>query len=176
MQGNFKTCLEALEHLIRGSSTGSSAEEAEKNRAIVRAAFEAWAAGGTFADILDEEVEWTIAGSGRSGGTFRGRQKFLDGAYRPIADRFASGMKPTVLGLFADGDEVIVRWDGIAPMKDGQTYRNSYAWFFRMHNGRVVRATAFLDLPTYDAARDGRPLPSWPDPPSAARAKSEPTK
>jgi ketosteroid isomerase-like protein len=47
-------------------------------------------------------------------------------------------------------------------MKDGQTYRNSYAWFFRMRAGRVIAATAFLDLPTYDAALSGDPLPPWP--------------
>ena len=71
-------------------------------------------------------------------------------------------MKPQVLGLFADGDEVVVRWNGEAAMEDGQTYRNSYAWFFRMREGKVVRAAAFLDLPTYDAALAGTSLPDWP--------------
>lgn len=137
--------------------------DTERNRDIVRDAFEAWAAGGTdFFDILDEDAEWTIAGSGPSAQTFHGRQAFLDGGYDPIADRFAAGIKPTVLGLYADGDEIVVRWDGTAPLKDGQIYRNSYAWFFRMRGGKVVEATAFLDLPTYDAALDGKALPAWP--------------
>ena len=47
-------------------------------------------------------------------------------------------------------------------MKDGQTYCNSYAWFFTMRDGKVVEATAFLDLPTYAAAIAGTPLPPWP--------------
>lgn len=71
-------------------------------------------------------------------------------------------MTPTVRGIFADGGTVIVRWDGVAPMKDGQTYRNSYAWFFTMRGGKVVEATAFLDPSTYDAAVAGAPLPPWP--------------
>ena len=137
--------------------------ETEQNREIIRRAFDAWAAGGTtFFDTLDEEVEWTIAGSGPSAKTYRGRQAFLDGGYGPIRDRFVSPMKPEVIGLYADGDQVIVRWDGSAAMKGGQTYRNSYAWFFRMAAGKVIAATAFLDLPTYDAALAGKALPVWP--------------
>ena len=137
--------------------------ETEQNRAAVRAAFEAWAAGtGSFTDLLGEDAEWTIAGSGPSAQTFPDRQAFLDHAYGPIAEHFVSPMTPVVRGLYADGDTVIVLWDGAAAMTDGQTYRNRYAWFFKMRGGKVVRATAFLDLPTYDAALAGDPLPAWP--------------
>ena len=79
-----------------------------------------------------------------------------------MANRFAAPIEPEILGLYADGDQVVIRWDGTAPLKDGQTYRNSYAWFFKMRHGRVVKATAFLDLATYDAAIAGERLPSWP--------------
>lgn len=138
-------------------------DDAVANKAIVRRAFEDWAAGGNhFFDILDDDATWTIAGSGPSAQTFPTRQAFLDGGYGPIAHRFSSPMKPDVLGIYADGDEVIIRWDGAARMKDGQTYRNSYAWFFHMRNGKVIEATAFLDLPTYDAALEGKSLPPWP--------------
>ncbi len=140
-----------------------AAGTAETNKAIVRRAFEGWANGSTDVfDILDDEVTWTIAGSGPSAQTFHDRNAFLSGGYGPIAARFATPMKPEVLGIYADGDEVIIRWDGAAEMKDGQTYRNSYAWFFRMRNGKVIAATAFLDLPTYDAALEGKSLPPWP--------------
>lgn len=87
--------------------------EAERNRAIVSEAFSRWAHGGSVFDILDDAVEWTIAGSGASARTFHGK-------------------------------------------------RDSYAWFFKMRHGRVVKATAFLDLATYDAAIAGERLPSWP--------------
>lgn len=71
-------------------------------------------------------------------------------------------MQPIIRELIADGDTVVVRWDGVAPMKNGQIYRNSYAWFLTMRDGKVSAATAFLDLPTYDAALAGTPLPRWP--------------
>ncbi len=162
--GIFKTCLEALERLTGAHAVATDSENtAEGNRKIVRAAFEAWAAGSSdFSELLADDAVWRITGSGHSAQTFEGRQAFLDGAYHPIAQTFAAPMKPQVLGLFADGDEVVVRWDGEAAMEDGQTYRNSYAWFFRMREGKVVRAAAFLDLPTYDAALAGTSLPDWP--------------
>ena len=137
------------------------AREAQ-NRKIVRKAFERWGNGeGSFTDILDERVMWTITGSGPSARSFSGRQVFIDEALGPISARFASGMKPTIKTLMASGDEVVVHWDGVARMKDGQTYRNSYAWFFRMRKGKVVESTAFLDLATYDCALEGAPLPPW---------------
>lgn len=112
--------------------------------------------------MLADDVWWTIAGSAPSAQTFNGRQAFLTGAFDPIAESFAGPIKPTIRELVADGNAVVVRWDGVAPMKDWQTYRNSYAWFFTMRDGKVFEATAFLDLPTYDAALAGAPLPRWP--------------
>ena len=135
------------------------------NKELVRHAFDTWArTGAGVFDILADDVRWTIAGSASSAQTFEGRAAFLDGAFDPIADRFAGPMRPTIRELVADGDMVVVRWDGVAPMKDGQTYRNSYAWFFTMRDGKVFDATALLDLPTYDAALAGAPLPPWPGP------------
>ena len=37
-------------------------------------------------------------------------------------------------------------------MKDGQTYRDSDAKIFKIHDGRPVEVTAFLDLPTSGVA------------------------
>ena len=137
---------------------------AEYNRAVVTAAFDGWRDGrSSFVDLLDPTVTWTISGSGPTARTFSGWKAFVDGAYAPIAALFAVPMKPAITALIAEGDVVVVRWDGAAEMKDGQTYRNSYAWFFTMRNGKVVEATAFLDLPTYNAALDGEQLPDWPE-------------
>ena len=49
-------------------------------------------------------------------------------------------------------DTLVVRSDGAVPIKDGQTYRDSDAKIFKIHNGRPVEVTAFLDLPTSGVA------------------------
>ncbi|QCP14427.1 nuclear transport factor 2 family protein [Pseudoduganella umbonata] len=122
------------------------------NRQLVDAAFQRWAAGGSgfFNELLHEDVTWTIAGSGPSAGTYRGRQAFIDRAVAPFVARLASPIKPVARQVWADGEHVIVRWDGEATAADGQPYRNSYVWIFRMRGGRAIEATAFLDLAAYD--------------------------
>lgn len=123
-----------------------------ENKRTVEAAFGRWAAGGTgfFDELLAENVVWTIKGSGPSAGTFRSKADFVAKAVRPFADRLAVPVRPVSTRVWADGDHVIVNWDGQGVARDGAPYRNSYAWIFRMADGKVVEATAFLDLAPYD--------------------------
>jgi ketosteroid isomerase-like protein len=137
--------------------------ETESNRAMVRRAFDQWAAGEkSFFDLLADDVRWTIAGSGRSARTYRGREAFLSEAFAPVAERFAAPIQPVLAGLHADGNVVVLHWNGKAALRDGQTYRNSYVWILELRDGKIVKGTAFLDLRMYEAAVDGVPLPAWP--------------
>jgi uncharacterized protein len=43
----------------------------------------------------------------------------------------------------ADGDTVIVLWDGRGIANDGKPYENSCAWFMKMRDGKVVDGAAF---------------------------------
>jgi ketosteroid isomerase-like protein len=61
-----------------------------------------------------------------------------------------------VRGIWADDDMVIVPFDGVATATDGQEYRNTYTWYMRMKNGRVVDVTAFFATRTFDAPVDAR--------------------
>ena len=47
--------------------------------------------------------------------------------------------------VHADGDTVIVLWDGRGIAIDGHPYKNSYAWFMELRDGKVVDGTAFYD-------------------------------
>lgn len=117
----------------------------------MRRAYAAWAAGGTrFFDILDDRVVWTILGTGPHARTYRSKAAFLDTAVKPFGARLSAPLRPTVRSIHADGDAVIILWDGVATRRDGETYRNTYAWFFTMRRSRVVEAKALLDLQAYD--------------------------
>jgi uncharacterized protein len=50
-----------------------------------------------------------------------------------------------IRSIHADGDTVIVLWDGHGTANDGQPYNNSYAWFMRMRDGKITDGTAFYD-------------------------------
>ena len=76
-------------------------------------------------------------------------QVLLTGGGRLVVlARFADGrpFRPVeIRGIYADGDTVIVLWDGHGVANDGQPYDNSYAWFMRLEQGKVVDGTAFYD-------------------------------
>ena len=54
-------------------------------------------------------------------------------------------LRPTVRGLHADGDWVVVLFDAEATARDGVPYRNTYSWHLRLAGGAIVEAVAFFD-------------------------------
>lgn len=51
----------------------------------------------------------------------------------------------TIRSVYADGDTVIVVWDGRGIATDGLAYENNYVWIMRLHEGQVIDGTAFYD-------------------------------
>ena len=119
---------------------------AQDSAAQVRAAFEAWRTGqGNVFDLLADDVVCTVAGDSPVSGTYRSKQAFLDQAVAPITARLATPIVPRIERIVADGHHVVVLWQGAATTRDGGAYRNHYAWHLELADGRIVRATAFLD-------------------------------
>jgi ketosteroid isomerase-like protein len=91
---------------------------------------------------------WRIEGHSLASKEYRGRKEFIDEVLAPFGARFADGkpFRPTTIrSITADGDTVIVVWDGCGVANDGQPYSNSYAWIMRLVDGQVVDGTAFYD-------------------------------
>ncbi len=144
----------ALVALIMSSMVAAASEPdvAARNKQIVSEAFDRWAAGGNrfFGEMLAPDIVWTIKGSGPSAGIYRGLEPFIEQAIRPFVSRLSRPVRPVSKQVWADGDHVIIQWDGTGMARDGQAYNNSYAWIFHMRNGKAVEVTAFLDLAPYD--------------------------
>jgi ketosteroid isomerase-like protein len=122
-----------------------------RNKMIVEAGFDAWSRGaGSPFDLLTEDVTWTIVGRSLVAKTYRGREAFMAEVIRPFNARMREGLKPVVRQISTDGDRVVILFDASAIRRDGQPYANTYAWFFRMHDGKVVEATAFFDSIAFD--------------------------
>lgn len=138
------------------SSPYSSVEA--RNREIIRAAYERWAAGGRsfFDEVLTQDMTWTVMGSGFGAGTYQGRDTFKREVTEPFAALLATPVKPTVRHIWADGDDVIVRWSGAATTRKGKPYQNEFVWIFHMRDGRADRVTAFLDLTRFQAVFSDR--------------------
>ncbi|WP_206025312.1 nuclear transport factor 2 family protein [Micromonospora zingiberis] len=126
---------------IDGPPHGRPAGE-RRNLAAVTRAFERQNAGGDIYEILHDDVEWTIV----NGRTYPSKAEFLAEGAAPIMDRLATTLMMRIRDMWADGDTVIVRFDGDATAIDGVEYHNEYCWIWQLRRERVVRCYAFLDL------------------------------
>jgi ketosteroid isomerase-like protein len=139
-----------------GSAMAQTKTEIEaRNKALVQAGFEAWKAGtGSPFDLLADDASWTIVGNSDVAKTYPNKEAFLQHVIRPFNARMKEGIKPSIRGLYADGEAVIIFFDAAGMARDGRPYTNTYAWFFDMRDGKVIRAHAFFDsLPFNDLWR-----------------------
>jgi ketosteroid isomerase-like protein len=133
----------------------TDATETEANRETIRRAFAAWQErGAPIADVFAPDMVWRVEGHSRAAGEYADRQDFIDRVLTPFGARFARSDEPfrpvAIRSVHADGDTVIVLWDGRGVANDGEPYTNSYAWFMRMREGLVVDGTAFFDSIHFD--------------------------
>ena len=129
--------------------TSTPASSPEDNRRLIRAAFDAWRSGSAaITDVFAPDMTWRIEGHSAASRAYASKQQFVDEVLAPFAARFARGQRfrpATIRSIHADGDTVIVLWDGRGVANDGRVYENSYAWFLRLRDGLVVDGTAFYD-------------------------------
>ena len=123
----------------------------ERNKAAIQAAFNAWRAGtgGPFS-LLAPDATWTITGNSLAAKKYKTRDEFLNAVIKPFNARLAKPLVPTIRSLHSDRDTVIALFDGEATALDGKPYRNTYAWFMEMRDGKIVNVTAFFDSVAFD--------------------------
>lgn len=127
------------------------AADENANKATVRKAFDAWASGtGSPYDLLADDVEWTITGNSAAARTYPSRAAFIGEVIKPFNARMSVGLKPTIRNIYAEDDTVIVFFDAAGTAKDGRPYKNTYAWFLDLKEGRIVKASAFFDSVAFD--------------------------
>lgn len=121
-------------------------ETTAKNKEEIRKGFERWHTGtGSFFDLLDENMTWTITGSTPYSKTYNGKKALMDEVINPLNQRLSKKIVPTVRNIYADGDTVIAIWDGEATAKDGKPYLGTYSWSMQLDKGKIIKVVAFLD-------------------------------
>nr|WP_223217383.1 nuclear transport factor 2 family protein [Rhizobium cauense] len=133
--------------LLTANQVGAAMTSDESpNKAIVQKAFDAWAAGtGSPYDLLATDVKWTITGNSAASKTYPGRDPFISEVIKPFNARMSVGHKPAIGICMPRGDTVVVFFDAAGTAKDGKPYKNTYAWFLDLQDGKIVNASAFLD-------------------------------
>jgi len=127
----------------------------EANRQTIRDAFEAWQAGtAPITDVFASDMVWRIEGHSVASREYASRDQFVDEVLAPFGARFSAGerFRPVrIRSVVADGDTVVVVWDGRGVANDGEPYENSYAWIMRMRDAEVADGTAFYDSISFNA-------------------------
>jgi ketosteroid isomerase-like protein len=130
---------------------GVAAADEVSNKATVQKAFDAWAAGtGSPYDLLAHNLTWTITGNSAASRSYGSRDAFINEVIKPFNARMSVGLKPTIRNMYADGNTVIVFFDAAGTAKNGQLYKNTYAWFLDLDGGKIVKASAFFDSIAFD--------------------------
>jgi uncharacterized protein len=123
----------------------------ESNRRLVADAFAAWAAGtGYVTSIFAPDMRWEIAGRSAMSKKYDSTQQLIDEVLQPFGARFSADrpFRPVrIRAIYADDEQnaVAVIWDGEGTTTAGTTYRNAYAWFMTLREGKVIDGTAFYD-------------------------------
>jgi uncharacterized protein len=122
----------------------------EANRKIITQAFDAWHKGtGAITDVFAPNMVWRIEEHSLASKEYKDKHQFIDDVLRPFGARFATSdpfrpdQDPIGPRRRRHGDRSLGRGRGIA--NDGQPYENDYAWFMRLHEGKVIDGTAFYD-------------------------------
>src|SRR6267154_783285 len=101
--------------------------------------------GDAFLNALADDVSFTIIGSTKYSGTFKGKQELINKLLAPLNAQIEGGMTITPDNLIADGDFVAMQARGKALSKNGRRYDNTYCHVFRFANGKVLQVTEYLD-------------------------------
>jgi uncharacterized protein len=123
--------------------------QTEANRTLMTATFEAWRDGAEpFPYTWASDMVWRLEGRSIASREYASKGEYIEEFVKPFGARFrpSDRFRPTrIRAVHADGDTVVVLWDGRGIATDGRPYENTYAFFMRMHDGKVVDVTALTD-------------------------------
>jgi ketosteroid isomerase-like protein len=108
--------------------------------------------GKSFVESLADDICWTIIGSTKWSGTYRGKQAVLNELLKPLFAQFADQYTNTAHRFIAEDDYVVVECRGRVTTKSGAPYNNTYCWICRVADGKLQELTEYLDTELVTAA------------------------
>src|SRR5262245_16228163 len=129
--------------------TATNHAQTEANRRLMTATFEAWRDGDeAYPRPGASDMAWRLEGHSVASKEYASKREYIEEFVKPFGARFrpSDRFRPTrIRAIHADGDTVIVLWDGRGIATDGQPYENTYAFFMQMRDGKVIDVTALTD-------------------------------
>jgi ketosteroid isomerase-like protein len=98
--------------------------------------------GAAAVPCLDREAYTLAKGYGKFAGVRR--YETIVGTIDAFKKLLPTGLRPTIQSVTAEGERVVVEFDGDAETCDGQPYRNQYCMVFTMRGGRIVQVNEYF--------------------------------
>ena len=108
--------------------------------------------GKPFVDTMADDFSWTIPGDTPWSRTYSGKQVVVNELLRPLYAQFATPYISTTRRVMADGDMVIIEFDGRVTTKAGKAYNNRYCYVCRMEDGKMKDLMEYLDTALVNSA------------------------
>ncbi|HVA80688.1 MAG TPA: nuclear transport factor 2 family protein [Candidatus Binataceae bacterium] len=121
--------------------------DASGNKEMVRKMFAELAKGDAqgFMAAMADDVRFTLIGSTKYSGVFRGKQELAEKLLGPLSAELKEGLIITPENLIADGDFVAMQARGRSLAKNGKRYDNTYCQIFKISDGKIREVTEYLD-------------------------------
>ena len=108
--------------------------------------------GQAFVDAMADDFCWTLEGSTPWSRTYRGKQVVVTELLRPLFAQFATPYVSTTQRVMADGDMVVIEFQGKVTTWAGKAYNNRYCYVCRMEGGQMKELMEYLDTALVNAA------------------------
>jgi uncharacterized protein len=108
--------------------------------------------GKPFVEAMADDFSWTIPGDTPWSRTYSGKQVVLNELLRPLYAQFATPYISITRRVMADGDRVIIEFDGRVTTKAGKAYNNRYCYVCRMEGGKMKDLMEYLDTALVSSA------------------------
>jgi ketosteroid isomerase-like protein len=97
-------------------------------------------------DRMTDDVTWWVAGKQElspAAGTYD--KERLGRLFRRMLAQLGDGLKMTVSGAIAEGDDVAVEVESSGDLRNGRRYRQQYHFCFNFRDGKIVAVREYLD-------------------------------
>lgn len=125
-----------------------------QNKQLMEEIFEELSKGNSkpFGEAMADDFCWTIIGTTRWSGTYRGKESVLKDLMAPLFAQFADQYTNTADRIIAEGDHVVIECRGRVTTKAGADYNNTYCYVCRLDGGKLRELTEYLDTELVTAA------------------------
>jgi ketosteroid isomerase-like protein len=118
-----------------------------ENKQIVQGIFAELAQGNSrpLVESMAEDFCWTVTGSNRWSGTYKGKEAVLNDLLGQLRARIEGRIKTIAHRFIAEDDYVVVEARGNNTTKDGRPYNNAYCFVIRLSEGKLREITEYMD-------------------------------